>query len=120
MIDRPTYYERPRKRWVPYDGERIALPGWRAVVADHKDFDDDGRVFAYAQPDGGGTFLAWHEVPEPGEVKDVEDGLYPTRESAQTAAIEACLKDLDKLGLARRKHRPQRGKPYGEERKVNA
>jgi hypothetical protein len=94
MIDPPNYYARDRRRWEPYDGERIAIKGWRAVVADQRDFDREGRVFAYVEPDAGGTFLAWHERPEPGETVDVKDGLWRTLESAKRAAWMSCLADL--------------------------
>jgi hypothetical protein len=89
------YYERDRKRWTAYDGERIETPGYRAVAFDYKDFSWEGTVKVYVEARRH-AFLAWHELPKPGEVEDVKDGLWPTLEAAQQAAIKACVRDMVK------------------------
>lgn len=89
------YYIRKNPRWVRYDGERIETPGYRAIVADHRHFDREGMVYAYVEARRH-AFVAWHELPTPGQLEDVQDGTWPDKKTAQRKAVEACIRDLDK------------------------
>ncbi len=78
-------------RWRPYSGYRIDKPGMRTFLEDPTvgEFAKARRLYGCVWATDGG-FVGYFEVPEPGQLDDVEVGPFPVEADARRA-VEAGL-----------------------------
>lgn len=78
-------------RWTKYSGDRIAAKGHRTFVELPPTirFGQSSRRYGYVWPQGT-AFHAYYEVLRPGQVEDVELGVFTTEKAAREA-VEAAL-----------------------------
>ena len=79
-------------RWLPYSGSRIAAAGHRTFVDDPPTmrFGPSPRRYGYVWTNGD-SFLAYHEIPRPGQIEDAMLGSFATARGARTAVEQALL-----------------------------
>jgi len=91
-------------RWYPYGGYRISVPGHRTFIEYPPTirFGEPIRRYGYVWAVDG-EYCASYEILLPGQVEDVELGLFATASEARSQVVARLLTPCDHPGECARR-----------------